>query len=37
MKPIGGCIELDCEERSDLLDRRLGEGEIIAEGLSLGA
>lgn len=37
MKPIGGCIELDWEERSDLLDRRLGDGEIMADGLSLGA
>ena len=37
MKPIGGFIELDWDDRSDLLDRRLGEGEIMADGLSLGA
>ena len=37
MKPIWGCIELDCEDRSDLRDLRLGEGEIMADGLSLGA
>ena len=37
MKPIGGCMELDWEDKSDLLDRRLGDGEIIADGLSLGA
>jgi hypothetical protein len=36
VKPIGGCKELDWEERSERLDRRLGEGEIIADGLSLG-
>ena len=37
MKLIGGCIELDWEERSDRLDRRLGEGDIMTDGLSLGA
>ena len=30
-------MELDWEDKSDLLDRRLGDGEIIADGLSLGA
>jgi len=33
---MGGCTELDWEERSERLERRLGEGEIKAEGLSRG-
>jgi hypothetical protein len=36
-KPIGGCSELACEDRSDLRDFKLGDGEIIFDGLSLGA
>lgn len=36
MKPMGGCKELDWEDKSERLDRRLGEGEINADGLSLG-
>jgi hypothetical protein len=36
VKPIGGWRELDCEDRSERLDRRLGDGEIRAEGRSLG-
>jgi hypothetical protein len=36
VNPIGGCSELDWEDRSDRLDLRLGEGDIIFEGLSLG-
>ena len=33
---MGGCRELDCEDKSERLDRRLGEGEISADGLSRG-
>ncbi len=36
MKPIGGCKELDWEDKSERLDRRLGDGDINADGLSLG-
>lgn len=35
MKPIGGCSELAWEDRSDLRDRRLGDGEINCDGRSL--
>ena len=34
MNPIGGCRELACEDRSERLDRKLGDGDIIADGLS---
>lgn len=37
VKPMGGWRALPCEERSERLERRLGDGEIIADGLSLGA
>jgi hypothetical protein len=33
---MGGWRELDWEDRSDRLDRRLGDGEIMADGRSLG-
>lgn len=34
---MGGWSALPCDDRSERLDRRLGDGEIIAVGLSLGA